>query len=527
MAQADGYLTDDPSPSGPWLRSNTGTGTGTVSFPLTSPVYARLEHPSAPIAGTRVDGEGNVSEGPKIKFTEPGGLLSGAPAAQAARPYIVWAGVNPMSLSEALVVWNTNIVLLNKSKIGGGDVVSVTGRLMVINMGSPIAINGLEQRLMTFEPGAVGFYKSDGAPDDCPDNPVPQTQGPAGGGIADPPAPPDPCACTSAIAGDGGGGAGGAAGANVDALLFSTLCNPTAQCGDFEGNKSQFIVNNGLNVPVRCTHPFYLALLKTCGCVKCTRNSELWEAAMELYGATEPGQVYPLDQLRQLDPCNVGVVNFSNGYGASLLSDVSCAGIPDCPMAQVEIIGRFGRTVPKTGNWNHPNPGYEGQAVIYKPECEEFCTEDCKATVTPDQADCFVPEDIIKPVQRSVPVSFFDSWFVTTTEITIPSSCFTTDLTLMTSCKTDLVEFVTDLETATIQVPVGDGALVSVLESGLVDLVTGFSTIPVDVATNVETGLVTFASSVQPGGLVDSVDVQNIEADKRLVGYRGGSWSVW
>lgn len=514
MANSDGYLTTDPS--GPWLRANTGTGQGDISSPFASPVYARFEHPSAPIPGTKVDGNGNVSEGPSIQFVEPGGLLSGAPAADSGRPYIVWAGVSPMSLSEALVVWNTNVALLNKGKIGGGNVVSLTGRLMVIDMGSPIAINGMEQQTLTFEPGAVGFYKDGGAPDACPDDPVPQTKAPAGGGLADPSTPPDPCACSSAIVGEGGGGAGGVGGANVDALLFSTICNPTAQCGEFEGNTSQFIVNNGLNVPVRCTHPFYLAQLKTgfsCGCGPCERDAEAWEASMELYGATLPGEVYPLDQLRPIDPCGIGDVNFSNGYGASLVSDVSCEGIPPCPTAMVEIVGRFGPVVPKSGKWNWPNPGYEGQAVFYKPECESPCPDDeCLAEIVPDQADCFVPEDIIKPIQRTVPVSFFDNWFVATTAITVPSTCFETDITMVTSCATGAIEFVTDLQTSTLIVPQGDGALVSVLESDVLDLATGFNTTSVNVATDVQVADIVYAGSPQPGDLVTSISTANIEA---------------
>ena len=455
MAKTDGYL----STGDDWLYSNAGGEQGAISDPETSGVKIRLTDGSA-IAGTTVSGNGAFSEGAAIDFSDPTTLLSSAAATTSSRPSIVWAGVNPMSLSEVLIVWNTEIVLLNKSKIsagGGGSVIAVTGRLMIVKLGSPIAINGLEQKDITIESGAVGFYSGGGEEEyeakPCSDDVGPiTTLGVGGGPLTDPPEPTD-CGCSDPEQGAGGGGGGGApAGAQVAALVFSTICNPSAQCGEVEGDKSQFIVNNSMNFPVRCTYPFYVATAKTghfgdCNCDgSCERDAEVWEVCMNLWGSTMPGEVFPLDQLATFDPCSVGD-KFSSGYGAQLTNDVECGGKIPAQDASVDIMGRFGKVVTKTGKWLGPNPGYEGQSAIYKPECLTVCDTPCQAVVEPDHVDCVVPEDIIKPLERTLPIKFFDNFSLKTTEVEFPSTIEETDVKLVTFIGTTAFEIDTDIST--------------------------------------------------------------------------------
>ena len=491
MVKTDGYLTTEPD--GNWLTSNTGSGNGGVTTPGTKGVYARCEHPEAPIAGTKVDANGQVSEGPKIEFTDPGGVLNGAAEEESDRPFIVWAGVSPLSLKEALIVWNTNIVLLNKSGIEGGEVTTIAGRLMIIKLDTEVKINGKDKQNISIPPGAIGYYKppedDEGDDEDAPCPPEnEQTTNEGGGSIEDPEDPELPCDCTEIETGEGGDSGGGGSGNNLDAMVFSTICNPSAQCSEFAGNTAKFIVNNGMEFPVRCTHPFYLVKLKICGCGSCNDDAKVWQAAMNIYGGVLPGEIFPLDQLLDIpDPCDITSMAFPNGYPGTLLNDVACAN--PCPTASVQFVGRYGGVVSESGRWEHPEPGYAGQPVLWNPECETVCGETCQATVIPDSADAYVPEDIIKPIERTVPVSFFESWIVTTTEITIPSTLFSTELTLVTTCLTETVEFVTAVTNDTVIFPTGDGVLLSEALSAEIVFPTTVSTDVVTLPAGTVTGI--------------------------------------
>ncbi len=434
MAKTDGYLCTGDE----WLYANVGGEQGTITDPTTSGIRVRMTN-DTPIPGTRVGVDGAYGNGPSINFSTPNGVLSGAAAAPGARPFIVWAGVSPLSLSEALIVWNTDIVLLNKNGVSArtgddasSEVLAVVGRLMIIKLDEPIAINGIEQRMISILPGTVGFYK-DTAPsiDTCEDQVGPVTTAAAGGSLTPPTPPTASCDCSAPITGSGGGGGGGLSSGQVYSLLFSTICNPAAQCGQYEGSRTQFVVNNGFSFPVRCTLPFYAQVAKTggignCSCTTCARDAEAWEICLNLWGSTIPGEIFPLGSLQTFDPCQVGA-DMAEGYGGFLQVNVECS--PACPTASVEIVGRFGPVVQKSGKWKDRNPGYEGQAIRYKPECNSPCPDDdCLAEVTADHVDCYVPEDIIKPIERTVPVEFFERFTVKTTSIVFPTALISTSI---------------------------------------------------------------------------------------------------
>src|SRR5262245_4695115 len=107
MAKTDGYITD--TQDGDWRYSNTGQGTRGDVTDAEGAAYARFERQDGAIAGTTVDALGVISAGPVIDFKTLDSLLAGAPSAPGA-PFVVWAGISPMSLSEVLVVWNQPVV---------------------------------------------------------------------------------------------------------------------------------------------------------------------------------------------------------------------------------------------------------------------------------------------------------------------------------------------------------------------------------------------------------------------------------
>lgn len=448
MALTDGYITNDDG--GDWQFANTGGAGRGDSIDPNGDAWARFERVSGGVTGTKCDENGVVSEGPKITFSTPDGLLSGAAEADGKRPWVVWAGVSPMSLREILVVFNKPVVLLNKSKISGGDVVALTGRLLVIAMEDPISINGKQRVTVSIGAGALGFYTEPDETEEtpttsgtttsfCPE-PAPKTASEPGGELPELEDYDLPCDCTEVKEGDSGGGddtSGGAAELN-DALVFADICNAGAQCGEFQGDQASFAVNNTLVFPVRCTHPFVLLKLKICGCATCTKEAKVWMACMEVFGSTVPLELLPIDKLFDIDPCNV-LSKYANGFPARLSGAAAC-----CGSADVVIAASAGPDVSPSdvGLWEGNVPGFDNQVCLYLPPCQEDCQENpCKAVVRPDFEDYYVAEDIIKPSQRELPVSFFDTWLVTMTTITIPSTITSTTLTMLTSFDTTTFDF--------------------------------------------------------------------------------------
>lgn len=414
--KTDGFICTSPAEN--WEYQNTGSAGARAQMSPTASAYVRVERCGA-IAGTQVDENGAVSDGPVVQFTDPNGLLAGAAAAAGQRPWIVWAGVSPLSLTEVLIVWNAPIVLLSKAKIGGGQVTTVVGRLMVVQLSQPVAIHGGEVHDLEIAGGAVGVY-SDGGPV-CPALVNPPGGGGGGGQLSDLCALPEECGCGDVYpqdAPDDGQGQGGQA----MPPLWSTMCNPDAQCGEVEDQRAQFIPNNGMRVPVRCCHPFVLVQAFNCGpSGECAcEEAQVWQASMTLYGTTLPLDLFGLDKLVDIDPCCISD-RWPNGYPAVLLGDIQC--VPECKVQySVEIVAAGGPQVIVQGYWMPLINGYAGQSVLWKPPCGKYCEDEelnCVPLIASDEVDCFVDEDIIKPIERTSPVSFFEDFILTTEEFTI------------------------------------------------------------------------------------------------------------
>lgn len=471
MVLTDGYIAKSGTPNGPWLYSNCGSQpTGELERgDEQADAWIRVQRFDAgAIPGTKVSVNGAVSAGPTVDFSSLDGLLSAVPEAPGP-PFVAWAGVNPMSLCEALIVWNTPIVVLDTAKILGGTVTAVSGRLMVVELGAPISIDGEEVRNITVETGAVGVYLNDQAElcaTDFPDAVA------VGGGTLPPLPPPGPiegCPCHPGpiISNQDAPGADNPTGWYSDGEIWCDACNPNAQCEPPEGDVSgTFIAVDGFVVPVRCTHPFMLVSVHNCGCTEvCCKHldgegvppqAEIWEVAMRLYGGTLPGEVFALDQLVDVDVCDFSA---GSSYYGELKEDVEC-----CDTATVLIYGIMGgpaalfdNPIEVQGEWDISNelPGYAGQAVEWVPACyQDPCLEcddqvPCVALVRSKNAEAHVVEDIIKPIERTIPVSFFDEVAVSAVTVNLPTTVIDTTVDIITSCSADNIDIVTDVNFGT------------------------------------------------------------------------------
>ncbi len=437
--KTDGYITD--SSSGDWRYSNTGQGSrGDVESPF-GDAYARFERQDGAIAGTKVDALGVIGAGPVIDFKTLDSLLAGAPSSPGA-PNVIWAGVSPLSLSEVLIVWNEPIVMLDQSKIKGGQSVSIAGRLMVVGLAEPIAIDGEEQSTIILQPGAVGTYGNNAS---CGDPSANITTGEPSGELEALPDVTAPCTCYTPLVVPTGSTAASGQGAQVlDARLFAEQlcqdggCDPPAEIIEED---LVFTANNQLRIPVRCCHPFYLFKLSVngddgdCPCIPCP----VWYASMIIYGSTIPGEVLPLDQLFSItDPCKMKdqLGDMGGQFRGILISDVAC-----CGNASVQIVGNFGAALGVSGKWAGRLPGLAGQSAYFVYKNETNCAgTTCETNVYPDDdADPWVEEAILKPRYRALPVSFFDPIKFSTITLSLPKNITTELLTVINSCPTAIL----------------------------------------------------------------------------------------
>jgi hypothetical protein len=479
--KTDGFICDS-SDDEAWAFQNTGDAGPRPQLSPYASAYVRVERCGA-IAGTKVSESGKVSNGPVVSFTDPNGLLAGAAAAAGFRPWIVWAGVSPLSLSEILIVWNKPIALLSRAKIVGAKVTTVVGRLMIVQMEKPVAIHGGKVFNLEIQAGALGVYDDGGPP--CPAKaPQPDEQGGGGGQLGELCALPDDCGCGDVYPqGQADGGTGGGAGRLSP--LWSTMCNPDAQCGEVQDRTAQFVTNNGMRVPVRCCHPFVLIQAYNCGesgdCA--CQPAQVWQASMSIYGTTLPLDLLGLDNLLDIEPCCIAE-RWSNGYPAVLLNDMQCS--PDCKTQfSVEIVAAGGPPVVVTGYWTPKINGYAGQSVLWRPPCNRYCDDpnlNCVPLIMSDEVDCYVAEDIIKPIERTSPVSFFEDFILTTQEFTIYETTTVgfkeTSITGYKKLPDPVV--VTQYKTTDESLPnweLGDPVNI-----------TKFSTVSKDVVTDIETG---------------------------------------
>lgn len=477
MAFTDGYITDQPDGED-WQYSNTGERHGTVTnyFADAWARVRRFDANNGSIPGAQILEDGRFQEGPIVNFTDPTSLLTKAAAKPGERPWIVWAGVSPMSLREGLIVWNTDIVLLDKGGITGGEVVSTVGRLMIVKLESPISINGLQSVVINIAAGSVGVYRDPEADVCATESEIALGEPPDLEGFEDLEAYVPECTCIEVKYGNEES-KGDPVPANdlEDGLVFCDMCNPDAQCGEKAVEGGLFAVNNAMVFPLRCTVPFVLLQLKVCDCCggpgvtsTCEGAAPVWLASMVVFGTTLPTEVLPLDRLFEIYPCHIAKdLNDAGGIPATLREDIEC-----CAFGEADIIGTSGPIVTIEGRWKGDGtrlPGYAGQTIkiIYRcvcdpciedPDCNgcggggEGVDDDCINLFYSDDAQCWVQEDIIKPLPRTAPVSFFDEMGVTTTTINVPAYYQTTaipalQVVTITNIVTTAVQTITAIST--------------------------------------------------------------------------------
>ena len=453
----DGYVQGNTNDA--WQYTNVRDRAG-PNPSATDDAYLRVERLGGPIAGTKVDANGSVSAGPEVSFMTPGELLgtvSGdAPPSVSTLEeaqqslYIKWAGIHPGSLREVLIVWSQDIVLLNRTKItrtggAGGAIegVGVEGRLMTIALSAPVSINGEEQAVFSFGPGSVGSYlRFNGT---CPTvaEQTAQTTSGGGGSLPAPGAPDIDCDCGEPETGASGGGGGGGGGAAVlDGLLYcdSSCYNVTEAEGGTAGAGAAtppaegegFVINKGFNsVPVRCTYPFVLQPIF----VKCNGNCEpapVWLVCYKLFGGTSAMRTVPLAKL--MDPVH-DLCNWERGdvYGV-MTEDAACG-----EEVRAEVIGITGDVVRIQGIWRGSLPGYRGQTVEIMYKANSACGQQCVNTISTQDSECWVSEDIAKPMRRTIPVTPLKTVAVTEITISVQTRLATHTLTLLTPLDPDTI----------------------------------------------------------------------------------------
>jgi hypothetical protein len=480
--KTDGYITDTAGSNGTyWAYSNLRNGAGAGADPA-QPAWARVERADGPIPGTKVDSDGLVSAGPTISFTTAAALVDtvGPVGPEEASPdniWIQWAGVSPQSLREVLMVWSQNIVLMDPKKIkktgGPGEIEAIRteGRLMVIAMTAPIAITGSQEFTFTVDAGAVGFYApapsttgEEGEPTEeeleeerCDQEPA-LTEG--SGSL---PPLPAPSSCANFKDYTEGGGAGGSGGPSVtDPLLFCNQCNngasapvvppvvppalPPAYLDPLPA--IAFAVCRGyLNVPVRCTHPFILAELRTgggdCGSQE---DCPVWLICYRLTGSSVPLQTFGLDKLVDIDVCNIP----TDEIFGTLAEDAACGTQPFVEVAF--LAGPQPNPLPQ-GYWTDGLPGYAGQSIQFFYKLWTACGNDCVSRVVADQSQRWVTEDIIKPRLRTIPVHNFELSGISTVQV--PVNFVLTPRAIPNNPALDF--FVTNINTNTVEIPVLQG----------------------------------------------------------------------
>ena len=373
MAMTDGYVTD--SSGGDWKYANLGgPGSGDIGS-VTADAYVRTYNSNNP--GSNAGGGGGVT----VDYTNANWLATVPtfPLSETG-PFIPWAGVSPMSLNTALIVWSQPIHILDKSKIGASGIkaISVNGRLMSIQFDDKVSIDGAESFSIQFGKGAVIAYGGD----------------------------------------------------------------------DFAAT------SGSLSIQVKCTTTFQIEQ-----CYLCGNPAPIWAVCQNLQGANGPTNILPLDKLATLDPSDVTP---SRGYFMGVLASGAVA----CGSVTVRIMGTAGPDVTLNATWDDTVAGFPGMAVQYIHGCGMDCNGGEGNVARPEagEARCWVGEDIIKPMPRTIPVSFFDEIVLTQTEVIFPSTVQTVtlqlpteietlpDFPLIVTLETDPIDVLTDIQVENIPV---------------------------------------------------------------------------
>jgi len=95
------------------------------------------------------------------------------------------------------------------------------------------------------------------------------------------------------------------------------------------------------------------------------------------------------------------------------------------------VLGITGESIRVTGIWRGTLPGYAGQTVQFMYKANSACGQQCVNTVSTQDNECWVSEDIAKPIRRTIPVTPLKTVAVTDTVLSIQTRLKTNTLTLL------------------------------------------------------------------------------------------------
>jgi hypothetical protein len=131
-------------------------------------------------------------------------------------------------------------------------------------------------------------------------------------------------------------------------------------------------------------------------------------------------------------------------YG-QLSADVAC-----CAYNDVIISGRCGGELTINGRWRGNLPGYKGQFVKLTYQCIKPCLTVCENQIDSEDIECFVEEDIFKPIPRCIPVTEFAEIVIGLTQISAVNGYTAISAYRLTAFDTTVFNAVTSLITGVV-----------------------------------------------------------------------------
>lgn len=326
--------------------------------------------------------------GKKVDFRNINDLLIACPpegtVSAGNPPKVIYAAVHPTNLKAAIIVWSAPVILLDASKIAGGDGVSLNGRVMTLNV-SPVKIDGSDSQSINIAAGAVGAY---GATIDADEAKVTDTT------------------------------SGMYAGTKNDTSVGDDQTSQTV------GQSIPVFVPNAretVTVSVSFTYKMEDAV-QPCG-----EPHKIWGASYCVWGTTTPMETFPFGTTMDLNPGSLEPS--STYYGGTVSSE---AYVDRGAQFQIAVAGVAGPVISLASANDRPLPLQPGQVVSFKSYlCNTVCGVPKMTKVeTVDEALAYVDEDIIKPKERTFPVYTF---LETTYYLTTMNAILTTEIPAITS----------------------------------------------------------------------------------------------
>lgn len=321
--------------------------------------------------------------GKSVDFRDINDLLKACPpegtVSTSNPPKVIYAAAHPTNLRGAIIVWSAPVILLDPSKIAGGEGVSLNGRVMTLTT-SGVKIDGSDSVSVNIQAGAVGAY----------------------GTIT------DPDVATVEDTSDGM-----YAGAKNDTSVGTDQTSQTA------GQDIPLFVpcaEETVTVSVSFTYKMEDAV-QPCG-----EPHKIWGACYCIWGTTTPMEVFPFGTVMDLDPASLAPP--STYYGGTVSSD---SYVDRGTQFTIAVAGVAGPVIGVASANDRALPLQPGQVVSFKNYlCGTVCgIAEMTQLETVDEALAYVDEDIVKPKERTLPVYTF---IETTYYLTTMNAILTTEI---------------------------------------------------------------------------------------------------